>query len=110
MERRHWLGRGQLGVVGLGLQLGDQMVQRPALFSSSVASWGSRPASGSLPVRGGRPCQAGAESRAGPVTHVLLAVALEPLIEMTGTSGWVHRRFLRILTAAKSTYLKWGYL
>jgi hypothetical protein len=57
--------QGELGLIGLGFQLGDQMVQRVALFSSSSASWGNRPASGPA-SQGIRPDQAGAQSRAAP--------------------------------------------
>ena len=89
--------QGQLGVVGLGLQLGDQMVQCLGTLLVQRCVMGQQPGQRILPVRGGRPRQTGAEETVqGRVTHVLLAVTLEPLIEMTSTSGWVHRRFLWI--------------
>ncbi|MNF08101.1 hypothetical protein D3C80_2084320 [compost metagenome] len=72
-------------------------MQRLGTLLVKLGVMGQQPGQGILPVRGGRPRQAGAEKAVqGRVTHVLLAVALDPLIEMTGTSGWVHRRFLWI--------------
>ena len=87
----------QLGVVGLDLQLGDQVMQRLGTLLVQRCVMGQQPGQRILPVRAGWPRQTGAEEAVqGRVTHVLLAVTLEPLIEMTSTSGWVHQRFLWI--------------
>ncbi|ABK39788.1 hypothetical protein AHA_2126 [Aeromonas hydrophila subsp. hydrophila ATCC 7966] len=102
--------QGELGLIGLGFQLGDQMVQRVAALLIQLGVMGQQTGQRGLPVRGIRPDQAGTQKAVQRrVGHVLPTVGLDPLIEMTGTSGWIHRQFLWILTAAKSTQ-KWGYL
>ncbi len=102
--------QGELGLIGLGFQLGDQMVQRIAALLIQLGVMGQQTGQRGLPVRGIRPDQASAQKAVQRrVGHVPPTVGLDPLIEMTGTSGWIHRQFLWILTAAKSTQ-KWGYL
>ncbi len=102
--------QGELGLIGLGFQFGDQVAQRLGAFFIQLGVMGQQTGQRGLPVRGIRPDQASTQKAVQRrVGHVLPTVGLDPLIEMTGTSGWIHRQFLWILTAAKSTQ-KWGYL
>ena len=89
--------QGQLGVVGLGFQLGDQVVEGFCAFFIQLGILFQQTSQRALPVRAFRPHQTSTEKTVqGRVGHVLIAVALDPLIEMTGTSGWIHRQFLWI--------------
>ncbi|MNC71459.1 hypothetical protein D3C75_1223860 [compost metagenome] len=87
----------ELGGIGLGLQFVDEVFQRRRTRFIQLDLMGQQTGQRCLPVGGLRPHQTGTEKAVqGRVAHVLSAVVLDPLIEMTGSSGWIHRRFLWI--------------
>ncbi len=89
--------QGQLSFICLRFQLGDQMGEGLATLFIQLGVMGQQTSQRGLPVRGIRPDQTGTQKAVqSGISHRLLAVGLDPLIEMTGTSGWVHRQFLWI--------------
>ena len=71
--------QGQLRVVGLGFQLGDQVMQRLGTLLVQRRIMRQQAGQRILPVGGYGPRQTGAqEAVQGGVTHLLLAVGLDP--------------------------------